>query len=56
MATESRLDKDIKKMLEKEKTVPAGRKQEKKKEMSEIVKRKRFTFQTKGKIIAKERS
>ena len=54
MSTESRLEKDIEKMLEKEKTVPVGRKQEKKKEMSEIGKKKRFAFQTRGKINAKE--
>ena len=39
-------------MLEKEKTIPAGRKGSQK--MSEIGKRKRFEFQTRGKITAKE--
>ena len=42
-------------MLEKEKTIPAGRKEcQVNKEMSEIGKRKRFEFQTRGKITAKE--
>ena len=40
--------------MEKENTVPVGRKEEKKKEMSETGKKKRFEFQTRGKITVKE--
>ena len=56
VSTESRLDKDIERMLEKEKIIPEGRKDEKgkRKEMSEAGKRKRFVFNTRGKITAKE--
>ena len=54
ISTESVLERDIEKMLEKEKTIPAGRKGSQVKEMSEIGKRKRFNFQTRGKITAKE--
>ena len=56
VSTESRLEKDIERMLEKEKVIPEGRKDEKgkRKEMRDAGKRKRFVFNTRGKITAKE--